>query len=181
MPLPQELWNGADLRPCPTCRTALVAQVFPAWHTQIGPGRPAETILIEGEAGCFYHPQKRAVVPCGECGRFLCAVCDVELNDRHLCPGCLETARKQRSLVELDNRRTLHDSAALVMSLVPLVLCWPATVLTAPGAIYLAVLSFFRPGSLVQRTRIRAYLAILFSLLQLAVWGLAFAGAFNNL
>ena len=180
-PLPQELWNGMALRPCPACETPVLVQVFPALSRPIAQGRPAEIILIDGEASCFYHPGKRAVVPCAGCGRFLCAVCDVELNDRHLCPGCLETARKSRSLVELDRQRTLYDGAALVLALVPVLLCWPASILTAPAAICVAILSFFRPGSLVERTRFRAYLAIALALMQLTVWTLALTGVFDGL
>lgn len=180
-PLPQEMWNQPALRPCPACANPVLAQVFPALFKPAAVGQAGEAILIEGEAGCFFHPQKRAVVPCAECGRFLCALCDVELNDRHLCPGCLEAARRNRSLVELDHCRTLYDSSALVLALGPLLLCWPVSILTAPAALYFAALSFRRPGSIVQRTRARAYLAILFALLQLVGWGLGLGGFFRRL
>ena len=68
----------------------------------------------------------------------------------------------------------------LVLTLVPLLFCWPVTMLTAPIAIYFAILSFYRPGSIVQRPRVRAYLSILLALLQLAGWGLFLAGAFKH-
>jgi hypothetical protein len=179
-PLPQELWNQPAPSPCPACANPVLVQVFPALRKPVVTGQAPETILIEGEAGCFYHPQKRAVVPCVECGRFLCALCDVEINDRHLCPGCLETARRKRSLVELDHGRTLYDSSALVLALGPLLLCWPVSILTAPAAIYVAFLSFRRPGSIIQRTRARAYLAIVFAVLQLVGWSLGLSGFFGS-
>ena len=79
-------------------------------------GSIGEAIVVEGEAACFYHPGKRATVPCGVCGRFLCALCDLELNGRHVCPACLETSRRKGDLRNLDTRRMLYDSAALSLA-----------------------------------------------------------------
>src|SRR6266487_4437379 len=76
------VFNRPDFAPCPNCGALLAVEVFPALFRRIAPGRAAEAILIEGEAGCFYHPQKKAVAPCEVCGRFLCAVCDCEVKDR---------------------------------------------------------------------------------------------------
>ena len=70
-------------------------------------------MLVDGEASCFYHPAKKAVLPCESCGRFLCAVCDVEMNGQHLCPACLASGKKKGRLKQLENRRTLYDSLAL--------------------------------------------------------------------
>src|SRR5438874_13754528 len=89
---------------------------------------------MEGEAGCFYHPQKRAIIPCAACGRFLCALCDVELNDEHLCPVCLETGRKKGKLTQLETKRTLYDSSALILSVLPIICLWPLSIVTAPAA-----------------------------------------------
>ena len=160
---------------CPECGVFLQAEVFPALYKPIVEGRTGETILVDGEAGCFYHPQKRAAVPCSACGRFLCALCDVELNDQHLCPGCLEIGQKKGMLSQLETRRTLYDSAALALALLPL-LIWPFTMVTAPMAIILAIYSWRKPSSLVPRTRIRAYLAIIFGLLQITGWVLIVIG-----
>jgi hypothetical protein len=162
--------NTGEPVSCPACGKAVLAAVFPAQFRPLSVGKAGETILIEGEAGCFYHADKKAVVPCADCGRFLCALCDVELNGRHLCPNCLETGRLKGRLTEIEHRRVLYDSAALTMSLVPL-LVWPVTLVTAPIAMFLAVQSWRKPGSLLPRTRIRAYLAILIGLLQMGGWG----------
>ena len=50
------------------------------------PGRitVADALLSEGESSCFYHPNKRAVVPCDQCGRFLCTLCRVDFGQRVL-------------------------------------------------------------------------------------------------
>ena len=73
----------------------------------------------------------------------------------------------------MENRRTLYDTAALGTATLPL-LFFPATLVTAPVAIYLGIVSFWKPSSVVPRTRVRAWLAILLGLLQLAGWSLVF-------
>ena len=125
--------------------------------------------MEEGISSCFYHEQKKAVLHCDGCGRFLCALCDVEFGGQHLCPNCLQAGKKNGKLTTLDSNRTLWDSAALVTCLVPLIV-WPLTIATAPIAIGLAITSFYKPGSLVPRTRLRAVLAIALALLQLLGW-----------
>jgi len=178
-PVPPDFFQRTDLAPCPACEAALQVEVFPALFKPIAVGKFGETILVDGEASCFYHPQKRATIPCAGCGRFLCAVCDVELNNQHLCPACLETGRQKGKLPQLENKRMLFDSAALSLALLPL-LMWPLTLMTAPAAIIVAIYSWRKPSSILPRTRIRAYLAILIAALQMAGWGLLFVGVFSN-
>ena len=173
--LPGALCNTGAPGPCPACGTPIQIEIFPAFFKPLTAGASAETILEEGVSSCFYHEQKKAVVHCDGCGRFLCALCDLELDGRHLCPACLQSAKKKGGIPQLDNRRTIYDSAALSLGLLPLIL-WPITLLTAPAAIWLAILSFFRPSSVVPRTRIRAYLALVVGLLELTGWGFIFYG-----
>jgi len=178
-PVPEFILNQGGSAGCPGCNALLHVEVFPALFKQIAEGKQGETILVEGEAGCFYHPQKRAVVPCSVCGRFLCALCDVELNDDHLCPICLDTGRKKGKLTQLENKRALHDSSALMLALAPLLCFWPISCVTSPAAVVLAIYSWSQPPSILPRTRIRSYLAILFGVLQIVGWILAFAGVFK--
>src|SRR5512140_3781205 len=89
--LPPDVLNKAGLEPCPYCNTQVQAAVFPAIFKWIQPGEAGARILVEVESSCFYPEQKKAVIPCDNCGRFLCSLCDVELNGRHLCPMCLES------------------------------------------------------------------------------------------
>jgi len=167
--LPGALCNTGAITHCPACDSVIQVEIFPAFFKPVHAGQKAETLLEEGVSSCFYHEQKKAVIPCDACGRFLCALCDLDFNGRHLCPACLQSGKKKGDLPELENRRTIYDSAALSTALLPL-LMWPVTLVTAPLAIYLAVLSFFRPSSLIPRTRGRAWLALAFGLLQVAGW-----------
>ena len=171
--LPGALCNTGAPVSCPACESTIMLVVFPALFKPAGPGALAEAILEEGVSSCFYHEQKKAVVPCSACGRFLCALCDLDFNGRHLCPACLQTGKKKGQIQELENRRTIYDSAALSAALLPL-LVWPVTLFTAPLAIFLAIRSFFRPSSVVPRTRIRAWVALVFGLLEVGGWAVAF-------
>jgi hypothetical protein len=163
--------NRADLSPCPTCGSLLQVEVFPALFRPKTPGRDGEVLLVEGEASCFYHPQKKALLPCESCGRFLCGLCDCELHGRHFCPTCLETGKKKGRIKNLENERTLYDSIALALAIYPLLIFY-FTVITAPMALYIALRRWNAPRSIIHRTKIRLVLAIILASAQIAGWGL---------
>jgi hypothetical protein len=167
--IPPASYNTADMIPCPSCGTPIQVAVFPALFREMA-SRPGESILSEGEAGCFYHPDKRAVIACDTCGRFLCGLCDLELNGRHICPACLEIGRKKKSLTQLENRRVRYDSIALLLATLP-ILVWPFTIFTAPAAVFFAIYGWKKPKSITGGGwYVRAVLAILLGLLQIAGW-----------
>jgi hypothetical protein len=168
-PLPVALYNARALRPCPSCGTRLQIEVFPAVLRPPGPGSAGEAVMMDGESTCFFHTTKRAVVPCESCGRFLCAVCDVEMNGQHLCPMCIESGKKKGKIEKLENKRTLHDSIALAVALYPMILVWP-TIISAPIALYLAIRHWNKPLSVVRRSRWRLVVAIILALLQIGGW-----------
>jgi hypothetical protein len=171
--LPGTLCNTGAPVHCPACDSRIQVEIFPAFFKPTGAGPVAETLLEEGVSSCFFHEQKKAVVSCGGCGRFLCSLCDLEFNGEHLCPRCLHSGAEKGRRPELEARRVIYDSAALSTALLPLIM-WPVTLITAPVAIYLAILSFLRPSSVIPRTRIRAYLALAFALLELGGWAALF-------
>jgi hypothetical protein len=182
-PLPVSHFNSNTFQPCPVCQAKIQAAVFPAAFREITPGRSGERILVEGESSCFYHEQKKAVVPCDSCGRFLCALCDVDLDGKHLCPQCLDTGRQKGALQQLETRRVLYDNGALILALAPMVIFifWVFTLITAPLAIFLAVMAFFKPNSILGFSRVKAIAAILIGLFQIVVWVLMFLGVIENL
>jgi len=161
-------YNTSDLIPCPSCHAPVKIDVFPAFYHSPRSGKEGET-LIDDQASCFYHPQKKAVIPCDHCGRFLCALCDVELSDKHLCPACVETGKKKGRIVNLDRHRVLYDGVALRLALFPMITIW-FTLITAPMAIYLAIRHWKSPTSLVRRTKIRFIFAMALAGLQILAW-----------
>ena len=158
-PLPGTIFNLPDSAACPACGRRIRVEVFPALFREFTPGGQGETIMIEGEASCFYHPQKKAVVPCAACGRFLCALCDCELNAQHFCPACLESGRKKKKIAGLEDSRILYGRQALLLSILPLLI-------TGLAAIYLALRYRQAPGSLVSPVRWAMPLALALGILQ---------------
>ena len=144
-------------------------QVFPALFRPAGAVTSGERLTDQGEASCFYHPSKKAATLCGACGRFLCTLCDTELAGRRLCPTCIEQGRVKEEIEQLVSHRTLYDSLALSLSILPM-LFFPLTVITAPIAIFVALKYWKKPGSILPRTRFRFVLAILIALAQLGGW-----------
>ncbi len=157
--LPTELCNRGDLVPCPQCKAEFQLEVFPAFDRPLAAAQTADRIEIEGEASCFYHPRKKAVVPCEVCGRFLCALCDVHLDGQHLCPSCLETGKKKRTIKSLEDKRTLYNRQALVLSLLPFFI-------SGLAALYLAIRYWNAPKSLVSPMRWAMPVALVFGILQ---------------
>jgi hypothetical protein len=165
-----ETVNRGTLSPCPVCGAALQVDIFPALFRRFTPGRDGELTMVDGESTCFYHPQKKAVIPCQGCGRFLCALCDCELHGQHFCPACLEVGQSKGKIKNLQNTRTLYDSVALSLAILPLLIFY-VTVLTAPMALYIALRYWKAPMSIVRRSKFRFVLAIIISTLQILGWG----------
>ena len=167
--LPQSVLDTPDWAHCPECGTLFRMLGFPAAFRRLDTGAGAATVLAEGESSCFYHPQKKAVLHCDGCGRFLCAMCDVELSGQHLCPGCLETGRKKGKLKQLQNHRLRYDSISLALAVLPMFIFW-FTVFTAPAAIFVALRYWKAPSSLLQRSKVRFVVALLIAGFQVAGW-----------
>ena len=166
--LPAGQFNADVLVPCPSCGSAIAAYVFPALFREQRVIQ-AEKLVLETEASCFYHSEKKALVPCDSCGRFLCALCDVELNGQHLCPNCLDSGQKKGKLKSLENRRVLYDRIALTAAIVPLLFVW-TSIIGAPLALYVALRHWNAPCSILGRSKTRFVVATILSALQILGW-----------
>lgn len=141
---------------CAACRSGLTVRLYPAFtHPPEAVSTATGEHAIDGEAACFFHPEKRASISCERCGRFLCALCDVPFGGRHLCPLCLDATK----VPELINRRVVWGHVAALIGLLPmlvLTICFPLWFLcfvTGPTAIILAIWKWNAPGSLVHGQR----------------------------
>ncbi|MEW6303187.1 MAG: hypothetical protein AB1705_06940 [Verrucomicrobiota bacterium] len=164
---------------CPHCGTVLEIALFPAFFRAPEAPQAAEQVLTEGEAACFYHPQKRAVIPCESCGRFLCALCDVDLDGKHYCPNCLESGRKKGRIQKLEQQRTRYDQIALALVFYPLILCGYPSLITAPIAVFVALRYWNAPSSRVARTKLALGIALAFAVVEIAIWVLIFISFFT--
>lgn len=167
------LINSDELAPCSTCSSVFQIRVYPALFEGPKIEAASEKVVLQDESSCYYHEDKRAVVPCDGCGRFLCALCDIEMYEQHLCPKCMEKGFAKDSARSFKNEYTYYDSLALALALLPLIF-WPFTLFTAPYSIYIAIRYWKTPMSILPRLPWRSVLAILISSLQLGGWGLLF-------
>jgi hypothetical protein len=177
------VFNRPDFSPCPACGVPLQVTVFPAMFRRVTTGQNAETILVEGESSCFYHPQKKAVLPCDGCGRFLCALCDCPLDSGHFCPACLEAGRTRGKIRSLDQQRILFDSIALGLVIYPVitVFFFYLTIISAPVALFLSIRYWNAPMGIVRRTKARFVAAAAIATLEILGWiALVIALIFHN-
>lgn len=151
---------------CSGCGSSVRVLAFPAALTPVAAGKTGDLILVDGEASCFYHSEKKAVLACSYCGRFLCSLCDVEMNGEHLCPPCIESGKKKGKLKNLENHRVRYDDVALALAILPMLFsCLVA--LTAPIAMYVAIRYWNAPGSIIPRSKVRFVIAIIFATVQI--------------
>src|SRR5690242_13690097 len=109
-PIPASLLDGI-FHICPRCQVWFRVNLFPAFAS--GPSIvSAESPLIEGESSCYYHPQKKAILACENCGRFLCALCDIEIGGVHRCSRCLEAGKRKQELHALELQHIRYDRIA---------------------------------------------------------------------
>ncbi len=169
--LPASIAKPRTLTPCPSCGVKSFWVLFPAFH-EVKKGRAGESLLVDTDAGCFYHPQKKAELACEYCGRFICALCDVEIEGKHLCPPCVESGKQKGRLKSLDNHRVLYDSVAFTLAVLPLavVVFIYFTFITAPIALFMAIRFWNAPTGILHRSKWRMVVAILISSLEIAGW-----------
>lgn len=166
------VWAGGVVEgACVSCETPLHGRVFPQVAAPEVAG--AESVAPPGAgaaAVCYNHDAKPAVSACDQCGRFLCALCELSVEGRTYCPSCFGRMDSQGRIQTLKHHETRHDSVALAMSVLPLLL-WPFTIITAPLTIVYICKYWSTPRQSIQpRLRWRFYLAALFALALCAAW-----------
>jgi uncharacterized RDD family membrane protein YckC len=89
-PLPEWLLRDSHIKSmCPHCRSALELYAFPALYREAQSLDLAQAAVAEGDASCYEHVSKKASVLCTNCGRFLCALCEVQLGGQTVFPDCV--------------------------------------------------------------------------------------------
>ncbi len=171
--MPLEIANTGHFHACPQCNTRTRADLFNAFHRPTDQGKTGEQVQAQGEAECFYHPGKKAVVACSGCGRLLCALCEIPWDGRTLCTRCLKAGRQKQQIQTLESGRTHYDSIALHLAFWPMLFFW-FTLFTAPAAIFVVLRYWKHTKSIVPRTRFRHVLAFLLASGQVTGWILFF-------
>jgi hypothetical protein len=158
---------------CSVCGTHAHVVVFPAMFRRAEP--VAGQIVLAGEAACYFHAERVAVVPCGRCGRFLCQFCRISWAGEDLCPACIAASRRGDKTAACYR----YDSLALAVSTLPVLTVF-LTLITAPLALGIALFTFRKECSVAPRTKVRFVAAIAISLAQISAWIVFFVYAFRQ-
>jgi hypothetical protein len=143
---------------CPYCQKSLQVRVWPAVRQN-----SSVAIALSDQATCFFHPDKALQACCQRCGRFVCALCDLQLGAEHVCPACFERGRAdsgpEAGKAEWRYRDVLYDSIAVTVGW-GWILFWPSIVAAIPTVIVLHVKYRKAPRSyLIPRSGWRFWMA----------------------
>ncbi len=152
---------------CYHCESRVEATVFPAAARTAS--HFVDQAVVSGEATCFFHDDRVASVCCSNCGRFLCHFCRIEWSGVDFCVTCVEALRQPGKSTVLESKRFHFDSLALALAVVPSLLVFPS-LLTAPLALGLALVTIRKSCSITPRSKWRFVVAALVSLAVIAAW-----------
>ena len=143
---------------CPYCGTSVQIRVWPVMRQNHN-----AAAAMSDQATCFFHPDKVFQACCKRCGRFVCALCDLQLGAEHVCPTCFERGRGQAGVeagkAEWRYRDVLYDSIAAAAGW-GWIIFWPTFVAALPAVIFLHVKYRKAPRSyLIPRSGWRFWLA----------------------
>jgi hypothetical protein len=145
---------------CPYCQKQLQLRIWPVIRQNNN-----ATAAMSDQATCFFHPEKAFQACCQRCGRFVCALCDLQLGAEHVCPACFERGRANSGVeaakAEWRYRDVLYDSIALTTGW-GWILFWPVVLAAIPTVIVLHVKYRKAPRSyLIPRSGWRFWMAYL--------------------
>lgn len=138
-PLPVVAENTGLLDSCATCKNPVRIDLFPRLKPAPPPAEP-QPLEVEDQATCYFHAHYQAEVPCEDCGRFLCRLCDVSFHGGHRCVVCIEQMQKKPDplLITADVR---WSTIAILILLVSIPF-WFLSFITLPVALVI----FFKFG-----------------------------------
>ena len=166
-PVRAEMLSPVGGAACGKCGAPTELHVFPALWREHGVNA-GERLIIHDDSACFHHPEKRATIVCEGCGRFLCALCDIDYQGKHLCSGCVERGVADTGKETFRANYTRFDRIALLLAGIALVPpFWYFAIFLAPGALFLAIKNWNEPISAAPRGRGRFVVAIALAVLEL--------------
>ena len=152
---------------CPNCSALTQIAVFPAL-TRKNPDTAPKTTTGE-QSTCFFHATKVAERACDQCGRFMCGLCDIHLENHHLCPNCLEKNLERGDVQQFDKEFTYYDTIAFGFALVSVILVYLGVV-TASISLFITLRYWKKPVSMAPRGKWRYVASAILATLILSLW-----------
>ena len=172
---PGKNYDSSLFYKCSSCKSRNYVEIFPAVRNEIQKGERPEAAMNE-ESTCFKHSANIAVAACDTCGVYMCKLCDLEIEGRHLCPDCLKN--KPPELKTTTQKTMLYDELALHLTVFP-VLFYPAFVITAPTAVVMSILYWNKVNTPYKRNRWRFVVAFILGLLEIFAIAAFFINVFG--
>ena len=191
---------GSQMFPCPRCKKLLApptqtgpqrlncvqcgdieAVVFPRALEPQPQAERAERIIDDQDASCFYHVESKARAACESCGRFLCALCEVQMGDAVICPGCIAAGRRKGNLDKSKSEELLWDQLVLALAAACLLIFYLAPLMLIP-IVWIVIRQWNAPRrSLMPRSRASYYAALGVSLVMSGLMILAMTAMWSAL
>jgi hypothetical protein len=128
---------ATEWQTCPYCEKRLQIRVWPVVHRNNN-----AAAALSDQATCFFHPDRAFQACCQRCGRFVCALCDLQLGAEHVCPTCFDRgcagSDAEAGKGEWRYRDVLYDSIAVTAGWAWIIV-WPSIVAAIPAVIFLHV------------------------------------------
>lgn len=175
----QDIPADSEWQSCPYCQKQMQVRIWPAVRRNA-----SATNALSDQATCFFHPDKAFQACCQRCGRFVCALCDIQLGAEHVCPTCFERGRADSAGADTSagkgewrHRDVLYDSIASTAGWAWIII-WPLFVLALPSVIFLHVKYRKAPRSyLIPRSGWRFWVAYVgLAWVPLLIFGITFLG-----
>lgn len=128
---------------CRKCSEQLFISVYPALFKPLDTGVSAEKLLIDTEASCFNHAEKKAVSVCESCGIYICALCEISNGKKTVCANCYSQnlATKKDAVTKDYVSYSRVASSIMLYSL----FMYPVLVVTAPAALIYSIKHYGKP------------------------------------
>lgn len=160
---PGKNYDSSLFYKCSSCKSRNYVELFPAVKNEIQKGERPEAALNE-ESTCFKHSANIAVAACDSCGVYMCKLCDLEIEDKHICPDCLKN--KPPKLKTTTQKTLLYDELALHLTIVPFIFIY-AFIITAPMAVVMSILYWNKVDTPYERSHWRFIVAFTLGLLEI--------------
>lgn len=160
---------GPAILPCTRCGLNTRLWLFPALF-ETRKSAVAQQVIEEGHSSCMNHPAKRAVTVCDGCGKFLCALCDIDWNGDHLCSACIEHRKRTDTDNELRSEYVHYDRIVFALAIGSIFLYFLGVIM-APIALYVGWRYWNEPWRPVPYRKFGMIAALSLAFLILLGWG----------
>lgn len=164
---------------CVRCHRSSIVLALPCLFENPGakPPPPPVDPPAEGEAACFYSPNRKATKECNHCGVLMSDIWSAQWGAQSICLKCLDHLREKTKDARFQTSRRLWDNITLLLALLPftIFLYWIVP-FSAPAALFVGIYHWNSPRSLVPRSRFRLVAGLFVAFAELAAIVLAIAG-----